>query len=116
MPATCVGHSRPGWRPRSRTDGGRAGRFAGTAPNGQDFQLKGEIKLDEAARPHETIDWVHFIRPSGDEASDNLGIYTFEGDDAAKIRSGGPGNERPTKCKPGEDGLPNIIVLKREKN
>ena len=31
-PATCGGHSRPGWRPRSRTDGGRAGHSPGPRP------------------------------------------------------------------------------------
>ncbi|MBV8230106.1 MAG: sulfatase-like hydrolase/transferase [Planctomycetaceae bacterium] len=103
--ATEVAHCRRACRP-----------LAGTAPNGQDLQLRDAIKLDEAARPHKTIDWVHFTCPNGDAAPDNLGINTFEGDDSAKICSGGPGDGRPTKCKVGDDGPQNMIVRKREKD
>jgi uncharacterized protein (TIGR03067 family) len=87
----------------------------GTRPNGEDFALKGEIKLDESAKPHKTIDWVGFKRPDGDDAPPNLGIYEILDDGAIRVCSGGPGNERPSEFKAGEDGPPHLGVMKRAK-
>ena len=85
-----------------------------TLKDGTEVASNGEIKLDESAKPHKTIDWRKFTRPDGQEAPENLGIYSFEGDDF-KICNGGPGNERPTEFKAGEgNGPPRVIILKRE--
>jgi len=91
--------------------------FSGTAPNGKDFELKGEIKLDDQAKPSKTLDWVNFTGPQGNAAPDNLGIYEIEDADTIKVCIGGPGNERPTEFKEGDDGgHPHILILKRSKD
>jgi uncharacterized protein (TIGR03067 family) len=66
------------------------------AKNGQEYEITGEIKLDEDAKPYKTIDWVEFVRPNGQEALDNLGLYEYNGE-TLRICNGGPGNERPTE-------------------
>lgn len=81
---------------------------------GEEREFAGEIKLDESAKPHKTIDWVKFKRPNGEDAPENLGIYEFDGKDL-KICNGGPGNERPTEFKPGDDDHPRLIILKKER-
>src|SRR3954454_2653019 len=40
-------------------------------PDGQEIEIKGEIKLDEEAKPHKTIDWIKFKTPNGDDAPEN---------------------------------------------
>jgi uncharacterized protein (TIGR03067 family) len=84
-----------------------------TARNGMQYQSKGEIKIDEEARPR-TIDFIKFTRPNGETAPENLGIYEFE-EDALRLCTGGSGNARPAEFKAGEGGPPNLIVLRREK-
>lgn len=83
------------------------------AINGEDREMKGELKLDDTAKPHKTIDWVKFIRPDGEEAPANLGIYTLDGDKWT-VCSGGPGKERPTEIKAGEGGPPTLIVFTKK--
>ena len=96
---TITGNSRPCWRlPR----------------DGQSIaESKGEIKIDEAAKPEKTLDWVNFTTKTGDKAPVNLGIYELNGD-AITICNGGPGNERPTEFKAGEGGQPQLFVLNRK--
>ena len=83
-----------------------------TTPDGQDFELTGEVKLDEAAKPHKTIDWTKFKSPAGDDVPENLGIYKLEDDDTIKVCNGGPGNDRPSEFKT-EEGGAHVITLKR---
>lgn len=80
---------------------------------GEEREFQGEIKLDESAKPHKTIDWIKFKRPTGEDVPPNLGIYEFDGEEL-KICSGGAGKERPTEFKAGEAGPPQLVVLKRE--
>jgi uncharacterized protein (TIGR03067 family) len=84
------------------------------APNGQ-RESKGEIKIDETAKPQKTLDWVNFTNASGQTApAPNLAIYKLAGDNLT-ICSGGLGNERPTEFKAGpENKNPSLIVLTRE--
>lgn len=86
------------------------------APDGQEFEIKGEIKLDETAKPTKTVDWVKFIGPDGNEAPDNKGLYELVDADTIKVCNGGPGNDRPTEFKDGDGGNPSLIILKRAKD
>jgi uncharacterized protein (TIGR03067 family) len=92
---------------------GNAATLTATRPEGDDFVLNGEVKLDDQAKPKKW-DWMKFTGPGGQEAPDNLGIYELEGD-TLKICNGGPGNERPTEFKAGENGPPNLLTLTRVK-
>lgn len=92
----------------------KAVTFAITAPDGTEHELKGEVVIDDQAKPHKTVDWVKFNRPDGEGAPANLGIYTLKGD-TFTVCNGGPGNERPTEFKAGEGGPPNLIVLTKKK-
>jgi uncharacterized protein (TIGR03067 family) len=91
---------------------GTSASFSISGPRGQ-RQSKGEIKLDENAKPHKTLDWLNFTTSSGESAPSNLAIYTLKGD-TLTVCSGGPGNERPTEFKAGERGRPSLIVLTKE--
>jgi uncharacterized protein (TIGR03067 family) len=99
--------------PVTLTVKGRSVTVTFTTPQGEERTLKGEIVLNEAAKP-KAIDWVKFTRPDGEEAPPNLGIYTLEGDEFT-VCSGGPGNERPAEFKAGEGGPPQLFTLKRDK-
>ncbi len=85
-----------------------------TAPDGQDFEITGEIKLDEEAKPHKTIDWTKFKTPDGDDAPENLGLYEIVDKDTVKVCNGGPNNPRPKEMKAGGGGEPHILTLKRK--
>lgn len=90
--------------------------LSGTTREGEDFSLKGEMKLDETAKPKKSLDWVHFQGPEGRDLPDNLALYEIKDADTIEVCSGGPGNDRPTEFKEGEGGPPHIIVLKRAKD
>lgn len=82
-------------------------------PEGEELTIKGEVKINDAATP-KTIDFVHFKRPNGDDAEDSLGIYELKGDEL-KVCNGGPGKDRPTEFKEGDEGeTPHILVFNRE--
>jgi len=81
--------------------------------NGNPFEVKGEVVVNEKASP-KTLDWVKFTTQGGDDVPDNLAIYKIEGDKFTAC-SGGPGKERPTEFKQGEDGPPNLVVFTRKK-
>ncbi len=81
--------------------------------NGDAREIKGELKLDDSAKPHKTIDFIKFTRPDGEDAPANLGIYTLEGDKFT-VCSGGPGKERPTEMKAADMGQPTILVFTKK--
>lgn len=85
-----------------------------TDGNGKKHELKGEIQLDENAKPHKAIDWSNFS--GGDEQSANAsrGIYELDGD-TFKICTAGPDNKRPTDFKAGGEAQQQVVVLKRVK-
>ena len=92
---------------------GTAATLTFTLPDGQSRESKGEIKVDENARPNKTLDWVNFTTRSGEPAPPSLAIYKLDGG-TLTICSGGPGNERPTEFKAGENNRPRLLVLTRE--
>jgi uncharacterized protein (TIGR03067 family) len=81
--------------------------------DGSTVELKGEIVVNEAPNL-KTLDFVKSQRNDGDDARDNLGIYTFEGE-KLKVCVGGPGNERPTEFKKGEDGAQLLLHFSKKK-
>ena len=81
--------------------------------DGQSIESKGEIKIDEAARPQKTLDWVNFSIANGQTAAPNLAIYKLDGD-TLTVCSGGIGGDRPTEFKAGEGNKPSLIVLSRD--
>lgn len=95
---------------------GKAVTASGRLPNGDEFEIKGEIKLDDAAKPFKTVDWVNFTGPNGDELPANKGIYELVDADTIKIHNGGPGKERPGAFKDGDVEDSKVTFLKREKN
>jgi uncharacterized protein (TIGR03067 family) len=82
-------------------------------PYGDEFKLKGKVKLNDRASP-KTLDWVGFTSPQGDEVPPNLGIYKLEGDSWTTC-SGGPGNDRPSKFEAGEGAPPTMTTWTRLK-
>ena len=85
-----------------------------TDGEGKAMTLKGEIKVDDKAKP-KTVDFVKFTDgSSGKELPDNLGIYELN-EDEWKVCTGGHDNPRPTEFKEGDEGGPHLLVLKREK-
>lgn len=95
---------------------GKVVTFKVSLPSGDDIELKGEIKLDEAAKPHQKLDWTKFTRPDGESIGDNLALYKFDDKDNVTICSGGPGNERPSELKASASGeqYPSLLKLKRK--
>ena len=85
-----------------------------TTPEGEKRTIKGELKIDDKARP-KTIDWVKFKAPDGEDLPDNLAIYELDGD-TFKVCNGGPNNPRPTELKAGDEGPPNLMIFKRQKD
>ena len=92
---------------------GTGALLAFSSAGGQSGESKGELKIDENAKPQKTLDWVKFSAKTGDTAPTNLGIYKLDGD-SITICNGGPGNERPTEFKAGEGGKPQLFVLTRK--
>ena len=81
--------------------------------SGEEKTLKAEIKLDESKSP-KLWDWTKFEGPDGQKIEDNLGIYKLDGDKLT-LCSGGPGNDRPTEFKAGDNSPPNLVELTRVK-
>jgi uncharacterized protein (TIGR03067 family) len=78
------------------------------------IRVKGEIKIDDKARPR-TLDWVHFSAIDGQDMPEVLAIYELDGD-VLKVCNGGPNNGRPTEFKPGEGALADVLTFHRRKD
>src|SRR4051794_27951579 len=99
--------------PMTVTIKGTAASMTIATADGQEHESKGEIRIDEDARPFKTLDWVKFTKPDGEPAPENLGIYKFEGD-SITICNGGPGRDRPSEFRAGVGGPPQLLVLNRK--
>ena len=69
-----------------------------TSPDGDDLEIEGTVKIDEAKDP-KTLDFVDFTSTDGDSIGDVLGLYELDGD-TLTYDSGGPNNPRPSKIDP----------------
>jgi uncharacterized protein (TIGR03067 family) len=83
--------------------------------DGTKIELRGELRVNDKATPNKTIDFFNTKRDDGEDARDSLGIYEFE-DDKVKFCVAGPGEERPTEFKRGDDGAPHLIVFTKKKD
>ena len=82
--------------------------------DGTKVELKGELRVNQDATPR-TIDFFNSQRNDGDDARDNLGIYSFDGE-KIKVCVGGAGNERPTEFKKGDGGSPLLLIFAKKKD
>jgi uncharacterized protein (TIGR03067 family) len=82
--------------------------------DGTSIEVKGELRVNDKATPHKTIDYFNNQRSDGEDARDNLGIYEIDGD-KIKVCVGGAGNERPTEFKRADDGSTHILVFTKKK-
>ncbi len=85
-----------------------------SSPDGQDFLIKGKIKIDEKADP-KTMDWVEFVGADGDALPDSKSIYAVDGD-TLRVCSNGPDGERPKEFKDGAGAPPMLMSLTRVKD
>lgn len=85
-----------------------------SSPDGQDFLIKGKIKIDEKADP-KTMDWVEFVGADGDAVPDSKSIYKVDGD-TFEVCSNGPDGERPKEFKDGAGAPPMLMSLTRVKD
>jgi uncharacterized protein (TIGR03067 family) len=83
--------------------------------DGTKLELRGELRVNEKATPHKTIDFFNTKRDDGEDARDSLGIYEFDGE-KVKFCVGGAGEERPAEFKRGVDGAPHILIFTRKKD
>lgn len=83
-----------------------------TDQDGKEAKLNGEIVVNESTKP-KSVDFVKFHGSNGEDMQDNMGIYTID-KDTITICLGGPGKERPTEFKSGEDGR-TLLTLEKAK-
>jgi uncharacterized protein (TIGR03067 family) len=83
--------------------------------DGTKVELKGELRMNDEAKPNKTIDFFNSKRNDGEDVKDALGIYEFDGD-KIKLCAGDGGEERPTEFKKGSDGTPHLLTFTRKKD
>jgi uncharacterized protein (TIGR03067 family) len=81
--------------------------------NGLSFQVRGELKVNEAVTPR-ALDWVHFQDAESQDLPDILAIYEIVGD-RFRVCNGGPHNRRPSEFKDGEGILASVVTFERER-
>jgi uncharacterized protein (TIGR03067 family) len=71
--------------------------------------LRGKIRLDEAATPHKTVDWLALTDSTGKSVPDQPGLYALVGDNMLRICNGRAGLPRPINL---PDGPPTIVLTR----
>jgi len=80
-------------------------------PQGLDFQVQGEVKLDETTTPR-SLDWKKFSGPDQQPLPDIAAVYKIDGD-TFTVRNGGLLGRRPKEFKPGDGVLNDLVVFHR---
>jgi uncharacterized protein (TIGR03067 family) len=80
-------------------------------PQGLDFQVQGELKLDETTSPR-SLDWKKLIGPDQQPLPEIAAVYKIDGD-TFTVCNGGFLGARPKEFKPGEGVLADVVVFHR---
>jgi uncharacterized protein (TIGR03067 family) len=83
-------------------------------PTAPEFQVRGELKLNETTAPR-SLDWIKLIGPDHQPLPEIVGIYQLEGD-SFKVCNGGFLGVRPKEFKPGEGALADVVLFHRVKS
>ncbi len=78
---------------------------------GLDFQVQGELKLDETTSPR-SLDWKKLIGPDQQPLPEIAAVYKIDGD-TFTVCNGGFLGARPKEFKPGEGVLADVVVFHR---
>ena len=80
-------------------------------PQGLDFQVQGELKLDETTSPR-SLDWKKLVGPDQQPLPEIAAVYKIDGD-TFTVCNGGFLGARPKEFKPGEGALADVVVFHR---
>jgi uncharacterized protein (TIGR03067 family) len=80
-------------------------------PQGLDFQVQGELKLDETTSPR-SLDWKKLTGPDQQPLPEIAAVYKIDGD-TFTVCNGGFLGARPKEFKPGEGALADVVVFHR---
>ncbi len=80
-------------------------------PQGLDFQVQGELKLDETTSPR-SLDWKKLIGPDQQPLPEIAAVYKIDGA-TFTVCNGGFLGARPKEFKPGEGVLADVVVFHR---
>jgi uncharacterized protein (TIGR03067 family) len=84
-----------------------------STPQGLNFQVQGELRLNDRVAPR-ALDWVKFTGLDEQDLPDIPAIYEINGE-TFKVCNGGPNSARPTEFKRGESVLADVHVFERMK-
>ena len=80
-------------------------------PQGLDFQVQAELKLDETTSPR-SLDWKKLTGPDRQPLPEIAAVYKIDGD-TFTVCNGGFLGARPKEFKPGEGVLADVVVFHR---
>jgi len=80
-------------------------------PQGLDFQVQGELKIDETTSPR-SLDWKKLTGPDQQPLPEIAAVYKIDGD-TFTVCNGGFHGARPKEFKPGEGVLADVVVFHR---
>ena len=80
-------------------------------PQGLDFHVQGELKLDETTSPR-SLDWKKLVGPDQQPLPEIAAVYKVDGD-TFTVCNGGFLGARPKEFKPGESVLADVVVFHR---
>ncbi len=90
---------------------GRDVRAAIKTPQGLDFKVQGEVRIDETTSPR-SLDWQKLTGPDQQPLPEIAAVYKIDGD-TFTVCNGGFLGARPKEFKPGEGALADVVVFHR---